>query len=495
MSSASDTMQPGLPKSGAHSYARLNTRVLPERQSPPAPRPVHVPPQRRAEPETVTLDKVGDFLELDLRRITLWLQRGLVWIIALAVAGAVAGLLFGMLAQPKYTVRSDILIDPAGLQVMGEDLYAAPGQQDAQILAAGSKLRVMTSGNVLRGVIADLDLTNDPEFVSPTTELPRDVAALSTLREAIGVTTDERSFVVTLGVETESIPKSIAISERIVARFREELARAETEGATRLVAELDGRLAELRTNVNDAEQAVEAYKRENGLQQAAGELTSTISLNQINTQVIEAQARVIAAESAYNELLSGGVGSNEAGGNATLDALRAQLATARQTLQSQSTIYGARHPLIVEAQTNVRALEGQVQSETARVVEGAKTRLDEAQSALTALTSTVNTQRETVFADSAALVELRELEREAQSTSAIYEAFLARAQQLSERSEFDTTNVQVISEPSAPVARSYPPRTLLLIIMGGFAGVMLGLGLAVGLGMLRDMRAPRRVIA
>jgi len=494
MSSAWDSTNSANPE-GSGALVRPRTRAVGERPVARLSDPRHTAKavaQTSSEPETVTLDKIGDFLELDLRRVTVWLRRRLPWIIALAILGAIAGGAYGVLSKPSYTVSSDILIDPAGLQVLGDASAVTAGQQpDTALLAAASKLRVMTSGNVLTRVVNDLRLANDPEFASPASAIDPQVAALAALRDAIKITADDKSFVATMAVTTQDVDKSILISNAIFVAFQDELARAETDGSNQIVSGLDSRLDELRKAVNLADAAVEDYKRDNGLQSSAGELTSSLLLNQLNAQVVTAQGAVIAAQSAYDGLRAGGTGSGDAAQNATLDALRAQLATSQQKLQSQSMIYGARHPIIVQAQTEVDALQTQIASEMTRMIAAAKTRLDEATAGLQALTAKSESQRNAVFSDNQSLIELKELERDAKSKGAIYEAFLSRSQQLSESGNLDTSNVRVISTAVPPLARSWPPRTVLMVILGGVGGLGLGVMLALGLGIVGDIRGPR----
>ncbi|MET3898857.1 succinoglycan biosynthesis transport protein ExoP [Devosia sp. UYZn731] len=497
MANASDSMTPATPDAVGRLLARPRTRAVGERPmvriaDPRATAKVQAQALPKPQPETVTLDKIGDFLELDLRRITVWLRKGLPWIAILAMLGAIAGGAYGVLSKPSYTVTSDILIDPAGLQVLGDAAAVTAGQQpDSALLAAASKLRVMTSGNVLTRVVSDLRLSSDPEFADPAGKIDPEVAALAALRAAIKVTADEKSFVATMAVTTEDIDKSILISNAVFVAFQAELARAETDGSNQIVSGLDSRLEDLKKAVNLADAAVEDYKRANGLQSSAGELTSTLLLNQLTQQVVTAQGAVIAAQSAYDGLRAGGTGSGDAAQNATLDALRAQLATAQQKLQSQSMIYGARHPIILQAQTDVDALQAQVASESTRMIAAAKTRLDEATTALQALTAKSDSQRAAVFSDNQAQIALRELEREAKSRSAVYEAFLSRSQQLSESGNLDTSNVRVISTAVPPLARSWPPRNILMITLGAAGGLALGLVLALGLGIVSDIRGPR----
>jgi uncharacterized protein involved in exopolysaccharide biosynthesis len=42
-----------------------------------------------------------------------------------------------------------------------------------------------------------------------------------------------------------------------------------------------------------------------------------------------------------------------------------------------------------------------------------------------------------------------------------------------------------------PLARSWPPRTMLMVILGGGAGLGLGLMLALGMGIFGDIRGSR----
>jgi len=501
--SITDTPAPSPLRSGARAFARLDA----ER---PAPRAL--PPQAKAAPEpveTVTLNRIGEFLELDFGRLFTWLRQGLLVAIILAVVGMVAGGAYSIFAKPKYTVSADILIDPANLQVVADDLYQAPGQVDGQLRNAGSKLRVLTSGNVLGRVVDELNLTADTEFYDPKPGFslfpsgdaapvdPRN-AALGALAKAVTTKADDKSFVATLYVSAENSDKAIRISDAMIKAFQEELAGAEADGAARTAKALNDRLSEMKSSVKDAEEKVEAFKRENNLAASAGgELVSTQTMSQINQQLVDAQARVIAAQSSYDELLAAGRNATTADTQASssLSALRANAGALQQQLDSQSMIYGPRHPTIVKLKTELGAVNAQLQTEIGRIVSAAKVSLDEAKSAVAALEAKSGQLTSTVFTDNDKLVQLRELERDAASKSAIYEAFLSRARQVTEREQIDTTNVRVISTAVPPPARSWPPRMVILLGAGAVGGFMLGMFLAVVLGMARDMRRPRGHVA
>jgi uncharacterized protein involved in exopolysaccharide biosynthesis len=502
MALLTDAPHPRIPTtSGARAFARLGARPANDESVAP-------PPQQPEPVETVTLGKIGDFLELDFGRMFVWLRQGLLASVALAGLGAMAGGAYAVLAPPKYTVATDILIDPANLQVVTDDLFQQPGQVDSALLNAGSKLRVLTSGNVLARVVDKLNLVADKEFYDPTPGLlssllpssankeegdPR-LAALAALNSRVSTTADEKSFVATLRVSSESTDKAILISSAVVDAFKAELATAEADGAGRTAAALNDRLDELKTSVKLAEEKVEAFKRDNNLATSSGELVNTQTMAQLNQQVIEAQSRVIAAQSSYDELVAAGRNATTADtqASAALTALRASAGALRQQLDAQSMVYGPRHPTIVRLNTELSAVNAQLEAEIGRIVAAAKVSLDEAKTAVAALSARADELKTSVFGDNEALVTLRELERDATSKSTIYEAFLSRARQVTEREQLDTTNVRVISTAVPPAARSWPPRTVVMLGAGAVGGFVGGMLLAVLFGMLRDLRQPPR---
>ncbi len=496
-----DIAPPSPHRSASHAYARLGGEPA---WTPSTPANTTQP---QSATTTVTLDKIGDFLELDFGRLFVWLRNGLLLSTVLAGTGAVAGGAYAVLSKPRFTVTTDIMIDPANLQVVEGDLFSQPGQVDSQLLIAGSKLRVLTSRNVLARVVEELDLVNDPEFVdrsTPLFALPNlfgstaeakddpSVTALRALSERVSTKADEKSFVASLLVSAEDTGKAIAISDGIVAAFRDELAEAEADGASRAAASLDSRLDELKADVQAAEERVEKFRRDNNLAASSdGQLVSTQTMNALNTQVVEAQAKVIAAQTNYDTLVAAGADANPSVGNTTsLQALRDRAGALQQTLLAQSMTLGPRHPTIVGLTAELGAVQTQIRSEVDRAVAAAKTALEEAQANLEALTAETASLTSAVFTDNDLQVQLRELERDATSKTAIYESFLSRARQITEREQIDTTNVRVISTAVPPPGRSWPPRTVLVIGIGAFAGLLLGMGVAIALGIWRDMRWP-----
>ena len=96
-----------------------------------------------------------------------WLRRFWYVAVVLAVLGALAGLAAGTLIKPRYTSYSDLMLDPTNLQVVADDLYAQNIQGEAQLLYVESKMRMLTSTNVLVRVVKALGLENNSDLMEP----------------------------------------------------------------------------------------------------------------------------------------------------------------------------------------------------------------------------------------------------------------------------------------------------------------------------------------
>lgn len=448
-------------------------------------------PGHQASSEHAALD---NYLQIDLGRMVFWLRRKAVWIAVAAIAGALMAVGYVLTTPPRYTVTSEISVDPAGIQIVGDDIFGRSDQRDTQLLNVDTKLQTLLSRNVLMRVIERLDLTNDVEFVSKSsTQADPIVTAIDALKTKATARRDERSFVLTLSVQSRSAEKSVRIAETIVEEFRAELIMADAEGARRTAGALESRLAELRDGVEKAEAAVQAFRRENGLRVSNGELISTRSMTQIDTQMREARERLIAAESRYNSITAGG-GDFASMQSTTLSTLRTQYAALKQRSDALAMTLGPRHPRLASSGLELQSLRSEIDAEVARITRAAKNEFEQAQAVVAALEGEATEISSNVFSDNAAEVRLRELMREAPAKTATYENFLARSSIATERKELDSTNIRVISRPMVPLKRSWPPSLAQAGVFGGAAGFTLGALAVLVFGVFSDTQngAPRR---
>ena len=437
-----------------------------------------------------------------------WLLRGWLWILIAALIGAIAVVGATQLVTPRFTATTDLTIAPSNLQVTPHDLYTTNFQTDSQILDVESKMRMITSGNVLRRVVDKLDLRHDPEFLPKVRwfdlgwlfDLQPSAAAersdrMIALAKRIKVSRQERSYVVTLSVWASEPRMAAQLANVIAETFREEVVRADAERSGRAAQALAARLDELKAAATEADDRTEAFRRANGLQQGpSGQPLSSEAMERMSGKLTDAKARLAEAEARYNEVSRAVSEYGVQGGavqSSTLSGLLADEAALRRQIATLSQTFGPRHPALMNAIAEADALSKAIKSETERLRRAARVDVDQARVALDTLKEETRALRGSVSVDDQAQVKLRELEREASAKTALYKTFLTRAGEAAERQQIDATDVRVISPAMAPLRPTWPPRPIIAAAAGAALGLLLSAGLFAGLGYFGAFRIGR----
>ncbi len=436
-------------------------------------------------------------------RITIWQIAQWLWagwraVVAMLVVGALAGFLFSQLVPPKYTSYVDLIVGLPDTEILPRTATGT-STRDAQLLEVDSRLRMLTSTNVLSRAVEALHLDTDPEFAKAPGLLAglfgggknEDDAGLSATRnlyEKVSAWRDDQSYVITLEVSTEDAKKSVKVAGAITESFQKELWAADQQESEQAVEALRARLSEMGNKVHEAEEAVETFRRENGLQNTDGQLLSNQSLNQFNTQLNDARTALIDAQSRQAKLAAGkwstlaGIGSAD---TQTMASLREDYYAVQREMQSLSAIYGPRHPSIAKLEPELEAARKALEQEYSQLKASAAADVSRAQAVIDKLTAQVQSTRESVSDADTSLIQLRALQREAETQTTIYGTYLSRLSEISERGQMKITTMRVISPALPATSRSWPPRALILLPTGAILGAMLGLALAVALGVWR----------
>ncbi|KQT78210.1 GumC family protein [Methylobacterium sp. Leaf466] len=439
-----------------------------------------------------------------------WRHR--VQVAASGLAVAALGLAFGVLAPAKYAAYTQLIIDPTDLRVTDRSLRTSSQFSDALVAQVENQVRVITSSSVLDRVIAAERLDRDDEFnptgspglVSGITASLRGLfgggepqrqpapglMALRALEKVVGAKRDERTYVVTISATSRDPDKAVRLADAVVDAYVTETAQTRDEVSRKIAGSLNDRITELKSAVEQAEQKIERYKRANNIVSAVGSSVTEQQLVTASTRYQTAVNAVAQAQSRYQQVMqarsSGDVGAiPDALQSNTVMNLRSQVTEVQRRLSDLSATRGRRHPEVIEITAQETTVRRALNEELGRIAVAAKTDLDRARADEREIQRTYETLKAAVSTKDDASVRLRELERDLQASRSVYETFLNRTKEVSEQTKIDEANIRVISRAQVPERRSYPPRTLLLVIVGLVVGLALGVGIAIARGLIR----------
>lgn len=437
---------------------------------------------------------------------TLWRRKGA--ILLAAFLGALLAGAASLLLPPKYTSTAQLFIDPRDLRVLQNEVSPNSAGGDPTSLTAylESQARVIASDSIKARVVASEGLDQDPEFGGEASKsglmalisdlLPKSGApprdgmlwALAALDKLVTVRRGERTFVIDISVTSREAEKAARIANALAAAYLDDQASVRADAAQRATTALTSRLEELRNRLRVAEDKAERYKEANGIVGVGGKSIGEEQLALNNAQLVALRIKVTEARAKYDETTAARAAAIEAGAvpeavaSNTMTALRSQLGAALNKEADLLASLGARHPALAAAQAQTRDARRQIADELSRISRAAKVELDRAIEAERQIARRVDALTTTQYAAGRASVELRELEREVESSRVVYDAFLRRARETGELAGIDTTNARIISQAMPPLEKSgVTRRTIAMLggVGGGGLGALAVLGLAL----------------
>jgi len=493
---ASEPVRPRSPILRPSDFAKVTAELPQEpealRSEPAAPQAA--PPASAAveaatvRPEPVIAVIRADEPLLDVRSAIFAIWNRKLLIAALAALGAVAGAAVLPMLPQKFTATASLYFDPRQIGLADPATQQSTVSPEMISSMIDSQVQILTSGNVLKRVADTMKLNEDPDFNGGRTD---DAAVISALQKSLTIARQTGTYVVSLTAVTHNPEKSAKLANQVVASFMQEESSASTGLYENTTATLDGRLADLRKQVQDAEQAVESFRSDNDMSETDGKLISDQRLGSLNTLLVTAQDKTIQAKTRADAaasmsfeavVASGQTESGSSSVNSALGSLRQQYATQAAIVGSLESQMGARHPRLQAARSSLQSTRDEIKGELQRMVTSAKAEYDQAKKAEDAVAKELNIQKALQATASDKQVELNELQRKATAVRNIYETLLKRSSQTAEEQNLPQSNIRVISEAEPPVKPDGPGKKTLMIagLLGGlFGGFALGAALAI----------------
>ena len=345
--------------------------------------------------------------------------------------------------------------------------------------------------------------TGDVVKVEPSAEeLERRkvVKAVDIFLGKMAATSREAPDVINISFSSYSPELAMRIANEIPESYIVGQLEAKFEASQKVTNWLSEQLDELKTLVADSERAVEIYRIEHDLTEAAGTGLLAEQLSEINSQLIiaraeraEAEVRLAQMRRLLDENRQGLETSADVLNSAIIRQLRNQEAEVLRRRSELAVEYGPKHPRMLQVNAELDDINRRIDSEMDKVTVSLENEVERARLREESLAqSLAELESESGFQNQEA-VQLRALEREAEANRALFENFLSRFKETSSTEGMESADARVLSHAELPRSPSAPNRTRILAVYV-LLGLMGSCGLVLGLQFLNPgMHSPEQV--
>jgi succinoglycan biosynthesis transport protein ExoP len=249
------------------------------------------------------------------------------------------------------------------------------------------------------------------------------------------------------------------------------------------------RIDELRRQSLESDLAVQKFRAEMNLITSQGNLVTEQTLTQLNTELVNAKSDLANAEARYQRIRSI-IDSGDADAAVTdalasdvINELRTKFLNTSKTFADLESRLGPDHIQTRRLAEEMEQYRRLIFEELSRIAASYGSDLEVARQRVDALQANVLQATGVSASANTTQVQLRELEREADTYRALYETFLQRYQELIQKQAFPISDAVVIAKAVKPDKPAYPSKSATVI-----QTVLLGLFAGIGIGAWRERR-------
>lgn len=427
--------------------------------------------------------------EIDLFQILRTLWRGRLTILAAVIVAMLAAgyYVFGV-AVPKYKATAEM-----SLQIRTEkiiDLESVLSGLSADKASINTEMEVVTSRQLIGRLVDDLDLMSDPEFnatlrapnpfsvsaikagivsllpgqaaesdEAPTPEGIRN-AVIDSVLGTIDIQNERDTYVFTVSATTEGKLKSAEIANTLARLYRDDQIAVKVEATEAAAVWLSKRVSELREELEKSQAQLNDLRSQSAL-------VSPEALGALNAQALQISSDRRAAEQAL------------ARAEERVDRLHA---AAGKDLPTRAA--AAADPQLTELAAAAVAGDSlaaeQFDTRFAQILQQETKDRDRAKNVLDDLANRSDTVGKQYEQQSNALIEIQQLERDAEATRVLYESFLARLKETTVQIGVHQADSRILSE-AIPGVYVSPRKTRTIAL-----AILLGLVFGAGAVLLRE---------
>jgi chain length determinant protein EpsF len=416
------------------------------------------------------------------------------WIILGVLLLTVAATAVVSLLLPKeYTATTTLIIDSKSKDAVTGQLL--PSQMFPGYMA--TQIDIISSNQVASKVASELKLADSPGTREQFMEATEGQGTIeqwlgNLLLQKLNVEPSRESSIISIGF-TGSDPRFAAIVANTFAKsYIETNLDLRVAPAKLTAAWYDQQITQLRENLDQAQQKLNAYQREKGIVESEERLdVETRRMADLAGQMVAAQSASFDASSRTRD--SGSL--PEVFNNPVVQNLKSQIAQGEGKLAEMAKRIGANHPDFLRLQAEVNTYKVKLASELGTATRGVGATAGAARQRFNELSAAFERQKSKVLE----LKQLREegtlLARDLENAQRIYDSALQRYGQSRMEAQSTQTDIAVLNPAVTPTQAS-KPRVLFNVLLAVFFGTLLGVGLGFMIELLdRRVRSGQDIVA
>jgi capsular exopolysaccharide synthesis family protein len=418
---------------------------------------------------------------------------------------------------PRYTASTTVMFEPT--EYAARELQSILRDESTTDAVLASQVEIIRSLSVARRVVRRFGLTEREEVAwwlqdraraegafyrlharaaeaataispdlaawiapEPPAEIPpaelAEIQAAEALLQRLDVQVVRNSRVLQIRFTSQDPQLAASVANLAAELYIADQLDAKFDAVRRANDWLDGRVAQLRQEVNRNEAQIAELRMQSGLTRGVNAGLQTEQISRLTADLAEARNTLAGAEARLGAARGIGAGNADltALGSANLVAQRVARDEARRELDRLSATLGPGHPDVRAAAGRLAAADRAVGGETARVTQALEAEVRTARARVGSLEASLREQEERLNRTQGAEIRVNALERETEAARSLLRAVLERSQTTVTQTAIEKPDGRILSPATVPGEPSFPKPLLFVVAataLGGLSGLML----------------------
>ena len=411
------------------------------------------------------------------------------WLALLVFVLVVATTVVTSLLLPKvYTAAASVVVD-----IKSDPLTAGIYGATPPLALMATQVDVINSERVALRAVRTLKLAESPSVreqwrAATDGEGNIELWLVDLFHRQMNVLPSRESNVITVTYKSPDPRFAAALANAFVQAYLETSLELRVDPARQYSAFFDARAKVARETLETAQKRLSSFQSSKGIVASDERLdVETVRLNELSSQSVALQALASESRSRQAQATSArGDRLQEVLNNPLIVALKADVSRAEGHLQELGARLGDANPQVVQARANIDELRARIEVETRRVTSGVSISNDINRQREAQVRAELETQRANVLRMKAVRDEGAVIQRDVENAQRAYDAINTRLNQSSLESLTTQSNVNMLTQATAPNEPSSPK-----VLLNTALAVLIGALLAAAVPLLLELRDRR----